>query len=127
MDLAPSPGDSVEVRSRIVRSPESTDPGVRTLDPGLRYDVAVMQFGEQRAQADREAFLDACYAYVVDPRPSRNAHHPELDEGGRFDLGDWIDVLEQMVLDGVERREDVAEFVAFLVDRSPAPPTSGAT
>ena len=68
------------------------------VNPFLRFDV------------DLEMLTDAMWAFVTDPRPSRNERpvvkalddiHPES-----------VDVLESMLLDGTEEREDVAAYVA---------------
>ena len=58
---------------------------------------------------DPETVIDEMYAFVTDPRPSRNERpivqelhdvHPES-----------VDVLESMLLDGTEERQDVADYV----------------
>ena len=68
------------------------------VNPFIRFDV------------DLEALTDAMWEFVTDPRPSRNERpvvkalddiHPES-----------VDVLESMLLDGTEEREDVAAYVA---------------
>jgi hypothetical protein len=68
------------------------------VNPFVRFDV------------DLEMLTDAMWAFVTDPRPSRNERpvvkalddiHPES-----------VDVLESMLLDGTEEREDVAAYVA---------------
>lgn len=60
-------------------------------------------------QVDPEELTDAMYAFVIDPNPSRNERaviqelndiHPES-----------VDVLESMLLDGTEERQDVAAYV----------------
>ncbi len=62
-----------------------------------------------RFEADLEELTDAMWAFVSDPRPTRNALpivealsdiHPES-----------IDVMESMLLDGTEERDDVAAYV----------------
>ena len=67
-------------------------------NPFVRFDV------------DLEALTDAMWEFVIDPRPSRNERpvvkalddiHPES-----------VEVLEAMLLDGTEEREDVAAYVA---------------
>src|SRR5687768_5582688 len=68
------------------------------VNPFIRFDV------------DLEALTDAMWAFVTDPRPSRNERpvvkalddiHPES-----------VEVLESMLLDGTEERDDVAAYVA---------------
>ena len=68
------------------------------VNPFVRFDV------------DLEALTDAMWAFVTDPRPSRNERpvvkalddiHPES-----------VEVLESMLLDGTEERDDVAAYVA---------------
>jgi hypothetical protein len=63
-----------------------------------------------RVTVDRDALVDEMVAYLHDPRPSRNERsvvkaldeiHPES-----------VEVLEAMLLDGAEDREDVAAYVA---------------
>jgi hypothetical protein len=79
------------------------------VNPFIRFDV------------DLEALTDAMWAFVTDPRPSRNERpvvkalddiHPES-----------VEVLESMLLDGTEEREDVAAYVAtvFARDESVSP------
>jgi hypothetical protein len=62
-----------------------------------------------RLQVDPEQLTDAMHAFVTDPHPSRNEReiihelndiHPES-----------VDVLESMLLDGTEERQDVAAYV----------------
>ena len=62
-----------------------------------------------RIQVDEEALTEAAFEFVVDPLPSRNErpvilalndYNPEL-----------VDVLECMVLDGTEERQDVADLI----------------
>ena len=63
----------------------------------LRYDV------------DLDALTDAMFAFITDPQPSRNERpvvkalddvHPES-----------VEVMESMLLDGTEERDDVAAYV----------------
>ena len=73
-----------------------------------------------RFEVDLEALTDAMWAFVSDPRPTRNALpvvealsdiHPES-----------IDVMEAMLLDGTEERADVAAYVATVFGGKSAPP-----
>ena len=68
------------------------------VNPFVRFDV------------DLEALTDAMWEFVTDPRPSRNARPlvKALDDIHP----DSVDVLEAMLLDGPEEREDVAAYVA---------------
>ena len=62
-----------------------------------------------RIQVDLDALTDAMFEFVSDPRPTRN-NLPVVQE-----LGDLhpesVDVMESMLLDGTEEREDVAAYV----------------
>ena len=73
------------------------------VNPFVRFDV------------DLEMLTDAMWAFVTDPRPSRNERpvvkalddiHPES-----------VEVLEAMLLDGTEEREDVAAYVTTVFAR----------
>lgn len=66
-----------------------------------------------RVEVDREGLIDDYLAYVTDPRPSRNEHHAALLDAGPVPTP----ILEQMVLDGVNQREHVAELVDFTLER----------
>jgi hypothetical protein len=59
-------------------------------------------------RVDLEYLTDAMYAFVTDPLPSRN-ERPVIQELGDINQ-DLVDVLECMVLDGTEARQDVADF-----------------
>ena len=65
---------------------------------------------------DKEGLIDELLAYFMDPSPTRN-RRPVLDEGRAFNLAVPHDVLESMVLDGVDQREDVADLVSYAHDR----------
>ena len=77
------------------------------VNPFVRFDV------------DLEALTDAMWDFVTDPRPSRNERpvvkalddiHPES-----------VEVLESMLLDGTEERDDVAAYVtAVFGERAPS-------
>jgi hypothetical protein len=62
-----------------------------------------------RLQVDLDDLTDAMYGFVTDPLPSRN-DRPIIQELGEINQ-DLVDVLECMVLDGTEERQDVAAFV----------------
>lgn len=59
-------------------------------------------------QVDIEDLTNAMHAFVTDPLPSRN-DRPVIQELGDINQ-DLVDVLECMVLDGTEERDDVAAF-----------------
>jgi hypothetical protein len=59
-------------------------------------------------KVDIEPLTDAMYEFVTDPHPSRN-DRPIIQELGDINQ-DLVDVLECMVLDGTEARQDVADF-----------------
>ena len=62
-----------------------------------------------RLLVDEDGLTDALHAFVTDPRPSRN-ERPVVQD--LYDLAPgMVPVLEAMVLDGVEARADVADYV----------------
>jgi hypothetical protein len=62
-----------------------------------------------RLQVDPDELTDAMYAFVTDPSARRNERPIVLELN---DLNpDVVDVMESMVLDGTEDRQDVADFV----------------
>ncbi|HXI19239.1 MAG TPA: hypothetical protein VNM48_22965 [Chloroflexota bacterium] len=65
------------------------------------------RFYHVQVDINKEALTDAYLAYVTDPRASRNEHHQEVLEEGPIPQT----CLEAMVLDGVDDRRVVAEFV----------------
>jgi hypothetical protein len=80
------------------------------VNPFVRFDV------------DLEALTDAMWEFVTDPRPSRNERPvvKALDDIHP----DSVDVLESMLLDGTEEREDVAAYVDTVFgDRPPLVPS----
>ncbi len=62
-----------------------------------------------RLQVDLDDLTDAIYDFVIDPLPSRN-ERPVIQELNEINH-DLVDVLDCMVLDGTEDRQDVADFV----------------
>ena len=58
---------------------------------------------------DLNALTDEAFAFVTDPKPSRNerAVIKELNELNP----EFVDILECMVLDGTEERRDVSDLV----------------
>jgi hypothetical protein len=66
-----------------------------------------------RLQVDVDALTDELHAFVTDPRPSR-VERPVVAE--LHDVApDMVPVLENMVVDGVERRAHVAAYVRHAV------------
>ena len=65
-----------------------------------------------RLVVDEDQLTDAMYDFVTDPRPSRN-DRPIVQELSDINP-DLVDVLEMMVIDGTEERDDVARFVSFV-------------
>ena len=62
-----------------------------------------------RLQVDPDELTDAMYEFVTDPHPSRN-ERPIVQELNDV-APEAVDVLESMVLDGTEERQDVADYV----------------
>ena len=62
-----------------------------------------------RLLVDENGLTDALLEYVTDPRGSRN-ERPVIEDLHDLAPG-MVPVLEAMVLDGVEARADVAEYV----------------
>jgi hypothetical protein len=58
---------------------------------------------------DLEALTDEAFAFVTDPRPSRN-DRPVVQELNDVNP-EVVDVLESMLLDGTEERQDVADYL----------------
>ncbi len=59
--------------------------------------------------ADEEAFTTALFQFVTEPTPARN-HMPVIEELHEF-APEMVPVLEHMVIDGVQDRECIAEYV----------------
>lgn len=62
-----------------------------------------------RRQVDETALTDAFYDFVTDPQATRN-ERPVIQELHEV-APEMVDVLESMVLDGVEERHYVADYV----------------
>lgn len=71
----------------------------------------------QIVRVDEEAFTDALHQFVTEPTPARN-EFPVIHELHEL-MPDVVDVLEAMVLDGTEDRQDVADYVAALFSMDP--------
>jgi hypothetical protein len=73
-----------------------------------------------RLQVDLDDLTDAIYDFVIDPLPSRN-ERPVIQELNDINH-DLVDVLDCMVLDGTEDRQDVADFVSTVFGPNGAGP-----
>jgi len=80
--------------------------GRRRIRKGIT-DMALSRFF--RIEVNEEALTDALYEFVTDPRPTRG-ERPVIHELHEINP-DMMDVLECMVLDGTEERQDVADYV----------------
>jgi hypothetical protein len=74
-----------------------------------------------RLQVDLDDLTDAIYDFVIDPHPSRN-ERPVIQELNDINH-DLVDVLDCMVLDGTEDRQDVADFVLTVFGPNGSGPT----
>jgi hypothetical protein len=66
-----------------------------------------------RLQVEEDALTDALFAFVIHPDPSRN-QLPVIAELHDF-APEMVPVLENMVIDGVDERHYVADYVAAVV------------
>ena len=67
-----------------------------------------------RLHVDEVALTDALFEFVIDPHASRN-ERPVISVLHEV-AADMIPVLECMVIDGVEERQDVADYVHAVVN-----------
>jgi hypothetical protein len=67
-----------------------------------------------RIQVDEDQLTDALFEFVVDPRASRN-DRPVVQELHDF-APEMVDVMESMVIDGVDERRYVADYVQAVID-----------
>jgi hypothetical protein len=79
--------------------------------PVVRRGIIMSQFF--RLHVDEEALTDALFEFVIDPHASRNerAVISVLHEVA----ADMVPVMECMVLDGVDERHYVADYVHAVV------------
>lgn len=72
-----------------------------------------------KLDVDLEALTDAMWEFVTDPHPSRNdrAVVQELHDVHP----DSVEVMEAMLIDGTEERDDVAAYVATVFGQRVAP------
>ncbi len=68
-----------------------------------------------RIQVDEAALTDALFDFVTDPRSSRN-DRPVVRELNDV-APEIIEVCESMILDGVDERHYVADYVHAVVNR----------
>jgi hypothetical protein len=66
-----------------------------------------------RVEVDEDALTDELFDFVTDPHPSRN-DRPVVNELHDF-APEIVDVLECMIIDGVDERHDVADYVHAVV------------
>ena len=67
---------------------------------------------------DEKALTDELFAFVSDPHPSRT-RRPVIDELHDY-APEMVDVLECMILDGVDHRHYVADYVHAVFRQKPA-------
>jgi hypothetical protein len=60
-------------------------------------------------KVDTDELTDEAYAFVIEPTPKRN-DRPFIQELHDI-FPEMVDVLECMVMDGTEERQDVADYV----------------
>ena len=72
-----------------------------------------------RWTVDLDALTDEAYAFVTDPHPSRT-ERPVIQELHEINP-ESVDVLESMLIDGTEEREDVAEYIGAIFGPFAAP------
>lgn len=68
-------------------------------------------------RVDEHDFTDALHAFVTDPKASRNDRDVILELNEL--MPDMVDILESMVLDGTEDRQDVADLVTYFFNVDP--------
>lgn len=74
-----------------------------------------------KLQTSLDDLTDAMHAFVTDPLPSRN-DRPIIHELGDLNH-DLVDLLECMVLDGTEERQEVADFAEAVFGSHGSGPT----
>ena len=69
-----------------------------------------------RIEVDEAVLTDELFAFVSDPHPSRS-ERPVVDE--LHDVApEMVDVLESMIIDGVDQRYYVADYVHHVIHQS---------
>ena len=62
--------------------------------------------------SDLEGLADVCFTYVTDPHPSRSAY-PVIE--ALEDIAPHVvEVLEAMLLDGVDEQREVEEYLNYV-------------
>jgi len=65
---------------------------------------------------DLDSLSDVCFAFVTDPHPSRSAY-PAIES--LLDIAPQVvEVLEAMVLDGVDEQGEVDEYLQYVFGSS---------
>lgn len=62
-----------------------------------------------RIQVDTEQLTDEAFDFVTDPTPARNERRIVHELNDIYP--EMVDVLECMVIDGTEQRQDVSDYV----------------
>jgi hypothetical protein len=68
-------------------------------------------------RVDESAFTDALHEFVTDPSATRNDRDVILELNEM--MPEMVDILESMVLDGTEDRQDVADLVTYIFNADP--------
>lgn len=68
-------------------------------------------------RVDESSFTDALHAFVTDPSAARNQRDVILELNEM--MPDVVDILESMVLDGTEDRQDIADLVTYIFNADP--------
>jgi hypothetical protein len=66
---------------------------------------------------DLDELTDEAFAFVSDPHPSRNER--EVVHALHNINPEIVDVLESMLIDGTEERQDVADYLAAIFGSTP--------
>ncbi len=82
------------------------------MDPTPNPDATANPYVRLTVDADR--LVDDMFAFVTDPRPSRNQRPVVLALGEIHP--ESVDVLESMLLDGTEERREIADYVRAVFD-----------
>lgn len=68
-------------------------------------------------RVDEVSFTDALHEFVTDPSATRNQRDVILELNEM--MPDVVDILESMVLDGTEDRQDIADLVTYIFNVDP--------
>jgi hypothetical protein len=69
-----------------------------------------------RIEVDEAALTDELFAFVSDPHPSRS-ERPVVDELNDV-APEMVDVLESMIIDGVDERRYLADYIHHVLHES---------